>query len=115
MIDGFFRMAYTGTAGSGFGLLVLRNGSIAGADVAGGTYDGTYIENSNTGDIDLRVIMSAPAGITPVQTGVPLTAPMSLPITATLAPADTVNEKIILLQTPLGPVNVIFKKLRDIP
>ena len=115
MIDGFFRIAYTGTAGSGFGVLALRDGSIAGADVAGGTYDGTYTENPKTGEISLQVTMAAPAGITPVQTGVPLAAPITLPITATFAVADTVSEKPILLGTPLGPVNVIFKKIRDFP
>ena len=115
MIDGFFRIAFTGTAGSGFGMLVLRDGSIAGADVAGSIFDGTYTENSKTGEIDLQITMAAPEGVTPVQTGIPLAAPIALPITATLAQADIATEKLILLQTQLGPVNVIFKKIRDFP
>jgi hypothetical protein len=115
MIDGFFRIAFTGTAGSGFGMLVLRDGIVAGADMAGSIYDGTYTENPQAGEISLQFIMATPEGATPVQTGVPLAAPIALPITATLAQADIATEKLFLLQTQLGPVNVIFKKIRDFP
>ena len=108
-------MAFTGTAGSGFGLLVFRGGNIAGADVAGAIYDGTYRENLETGEISVQVIMKAPAGITPVQTSIPLAEPATLPISTTLTQEDIVTEKAILLDTPLGPVNVIFKKIRSFP
>jgi hypothetical protein len=114
MIDGFFRIAFTGAAGSGFGVLVFRQGSVAGADVGGATYDGTYSENPATGEINFKVNMAAPAGIAPVQTGVALTAPMDVPIAATLKSNDITSQKTVLLQTPLGPVNVIFSKIRDI-
>jgi hypothetical protein len=114
MIDGFFRIAFTGTAGSGLGILVLRSGSIVGADVGGVIYDGSYAENSATGEININVSMAAPAGTTPVQTGVPLTAPINVPITATVAPANLNSEKPFLLQSPLGPVNVVFRKIRDL-
>ena len=113
MIDGFFRIAFTGAAGSGFGILALHDGSIVGADAAGAIYDGTYAENHVTGEINISVTMAAPAGITPVQTGVPLAAPMSIPITATIAQADLNSDKPSLLQSPLGPVNVVFRKIRD--
>ena len=39
-MDGFFRIAFTGTTGSGFGVLVLHDGVIVGADVAGAIFDG---------------------------------------------------------------------------
>jgi hypothetical protein len=115
MIDGFFRMAYTGMTGSGFGLLVFQGGSIAGADVSGGTYNGTYTENPSTGAISIQVTMALPAGVAPVQSGVVLAAPISVPIAVTISPADISSEKTVLLQTPLGPVNATFKKIRDIP
>jgi hypothetical protein len=113
MIDGFFRIAFTGVAGSGLGILALRSGSIAGADVGGAIYDGVYTENPATGEININVTMVAPSGTTPVQTGVPLTAPISVPITAVVAEADLNSEKPTLLQSPLGPVNVVFRKIRD--
>jgi hypothetical protein len=114
MIDGFFRIAFTGAAASGFGMLVFSDGNLAGADVGGATYDGTYAQNSITGEINLKVTMSAPSGVTPVQTGVPLAEAVSVPITATLAEADLTSEKPILLETPLGPVNIVFRKIRDL-
>jgi hypothetical protein len=114
MIDGFFRIAFTGAAGSGFGILALHDGSIAGADVGGAIYDGAYTENPATGEINIKVTMAAPAGLTPVQTGIPLAAPISVPITATFAQADINSDKPTLLQSPLGPVNVVFRKIRDL-
>ena len=108
-------MAFAGTSGSGFGVLVLAAGKIAGADVAGAIYNGTYAENAKADQMTIDVDMAAPAGITPVQTGVPLAAPMILRIDATFAQADMVSEKPILFNTSLGPVNVVFKKIRDFP
>jgi hypothetical protein len=54
-MDGFFRIAFTGAAGSGFGMLVLRGGVIVGADVGGAMYDGSYTDNSSTQALDFRV------------------------------------------------------------
>jgi hypothetical protein len=59
--------------------------------------------------------MALPAGVAPVQSGIALAAPISVPIVVTISPADISNEKTVLLQTPLGPVNATFKKIRDIP
>lgn len=114
MIEGFFRIAFTGAKGSGFGILLLTQGAIVGADVGGAVYDGTYTENPATGDIDIKVTMAAPAGMTPVQTGVPLAAPISVPITATVSRNNLNSNSATLLQSPLGAVNVIFHKIRDI-
>jgi hypothetical protein len=114
-MDGFFRIAFTGTAGSGFGVLVFHGGVIVGADVAGAIFDGSYTDNSATQALDFQVTMSAPAGVVPVQTGIPLTEPMSLPISGSVPIQNITTETPTLLQTPLGPVNVVFKKLRDFP
>jgi hypothetical protein len=113
MIDGFYRVAFTGSHGGGFGLLVLSNGKLAGADIAGAVYDGAY-EFSPPGDsLHLRITLRAPAGITLVQTGVPLSAPTDMPIEAHL-PNDLANGSPLLIETPLGKVNVAFLKIRDI-
>ena len=72
-MEGFFRITFTGTAGSGFGMLVLHGGVIVGADVTGAEYDGSYSDNSSTRTLDFRVTMRAPAGTIPVQTGIPVT------------------------------------------
>jgi hypothetical protein len=114
-MDGFFRIAFTGIAGSGFGMLVLRSGVIVGADVAGATYDGSYIDNSATQALEFQITMNAPAGITPVQTGIAITEPMNMPISGSIPLGNIASETPTLLQTPLGLVNVVFKKLRDFP
>jgi len=114
-MDGFFRIAFTGTAGSGFGMLTFHNGIIAGADMGGMLYDGTYMENPTTGDLDINVKMRAPAGVTPVQTGVTLTADATFPISAKLPRVAIDNEAPILLKTPLGPVNLVLRKIRAFP
>lgn len=115
MLDGFFRIAFTGSAGSGFGLLVLHNGNIAGADVGGATYDGKYTLEPKTNDAIFEVTMTAPAGVIPVQTGIPLAVPATIPITGTLRQEDMETNKPTLVQSALGPVNVLFTKIRDFP
>jgi hypothetical protein len=114
VIEGFYNIAFTGAKGSGFGNLVISRGTVVGADAAGSTYDGTYTHDPKTKTIKLNVTMSAPAGVSPVQTGVPLTAAMSLPIETSI-PEDFGSGKTILVNTPIGPVNVVFRKLRELP
>jgi hypothetical protein len=115
MINGFFRMAFTGTAGTGFGMVILQDGALAGADTGGAIYNGSYTENLSTGKITINASMTAPEGTIPVQTGIPITSPTTIPLTASISSKDFAEEKPILLITPLGPVNVIFKKVRDCP
>lgn len=109
---GFYRIAFTGAHGSGLGIIVLQNGIIVGADVGGATYDGSYDSDPVSGLVRINAIMRAPAGLTPVQTGVPLITPADIPIQTTItlnAPGGTP----VLIDTPLGKVNVIFSKIRE--
>ena len=78
-------------------------------------YDGTYAENPTTGDVAIKVNMHAPAGATPVQTGIALTADAIFPISANLPRVAMDNEAPILLKTPLGPVNLVLRKIRGFP
>ena len=84
MTDGFYRIAFTGAHGSGFGLLVLFEGAVAGADVGGVLYDGTYRTDEAKNHMNLQITMRAPAGSTPVQTGIPLVAPIDVPMAISL-------------------------------
>jgi len=113
MVDGFYRITFTGLYGSGFGLLVLSNCAVAGADVGGALYDGLYELDESGKEIVVRVTMRAPAGITPVQTGVPLIVPADIPIIVTI-PVDLAGGAPVLVQTPLGKVNIILTKIRDL-
>ena len=115
MVDGFFSMAFTGTAGTGFGVIALHNGALAGTDVAGASYDGSYSQDPETSVLDFNITMSALAGLTPVQTGIALAAPMTMPIRMSLAARDFTGNRPAVLRTPLGPVNILFRKIRDFP
>lgn len=114
MIQGFYAMSFAGGAGSGVGVLAVYGGAVVGADQGGATYDGTYCESASTGTINVHITMRGPVGMRPVQTGIPLSAPLELPFTITLA-QHFGSEKPFLLNTPLGPVNIVFKKIRDFP
>ena len=49
MVNGFYAIYYTGVSGSGIGVLAINNGIIAGADMVGGRYDGTYKQSAIAG------------------------------------------------------------------
>ncbi len=113
MTDGFYRVAFTGAHGSGLGLLVLSRGVVAGADIGGVIYDGTYSEEASGSYVNLQLTMRAPAGSTLVQTGISLASPTDIPMQIRL-PHDLAGGAPILLETPLGRVNVIVTKIRDL-
>jgi hypothetical protein len=113
MADGIYRIAFTGAHGSGFGVIALLGGVVAGADVGGVLYDGTYRKEKSGDHITLQITMRMPAGSTPVQTGVAISRPADIPMQVTL-PVDLAGGGPILIETPLGKMNVIVTKIRDI-
>ncbi len=111
VIDGFYTAYFTGVAGQSIGMFVFLEGKIAGADAGGGRYDGTY-DVSVEGDhivADVRFSLS-PGGmsITGATSGA---APMSVPIKLML-PTDLQPHQVHRLETPIGPVNAKFEKIR---
>lgn len=109
-MQGFYALYYTGIAGFGHAVLVMKDGVITGADVTGGVYDGTYTVLDN--GIDIKVDFVVPAGATLV-TGQSLAESLKQSITANLS-LHFADGRPVSICTPMGPVNVIFKKLRDI-
>jgi hypothetical protein len=75
------------------------------------TYDGAYEVAESGSTLVLRVTMRAPAGLVPVQSGIPLPVPADMPISATF-PIDLAAGSPTLLETSLGKVNVSFSKIR---
>lgn len=110
-LDGFYAAYVTGRASQGFAMLVFRNGVIAGVDVAGITYDGTFTE---TGDaIDIRLTLSIPPNTFLVQ-GV-TTGPEKEENTLEFQlPPDFLSRPFIRINGVHGPVNVKLTKLRDL-
>lgn len=114
MVDGFYAIYYTGLAGRGFGILVFVNGIISGVDFGGIMYDGAYTVVQDTAVIRGTLKMSVPAGAILVTGGVPSTEPCTLEFPLSL-PSGLGDGQPVELNLSTGPVNVIFRKLRDFP
>lgn len=114
MNDGIYALYYTGIAGSGLGIAVLRGGMLAGADMAGGTYDGTLAADASTGRLAGNIRMNVAAG-TSLVTGAPVSdVPHTIEFPVAL-PSDFGDGRPVEIRLPTGPVNIIFRKLRDLP
>lgn len=112
-MNGIYAIFYTGSTGSGHAIIVMKNGILAGADAIGGILDGTYAD-SGDGYLEVAVSYTAPPG-TSLVTGVIAGQRSLLQEINTRLPQSFSNGKPVLVQTPTGPINVIFKRLRDIP
>ncbi|WP_286909322.1 hypothetical protein [Roseovarius sp.] len=108
-MEGFYAVYYTGVSGFGHAILVINDGIVTGADATGGVYDGKYTVGDD-GEFDIEVTLTAPAGVTLV-TGQSLTEEFSQIISAKLL-AGFADGQPMSVQTPMGPVNAIFKKVR---
>lgn len=112
-MNGIYAMYFTGVAGSGHAVFVMADGVVVGADAIGGVLDGTY-KNVNPGMLNVSVTLRVPAGASLVTGVVAGREPLEQTITATL-PENLGNGRSIGVETPTGPVNVVFKRLRDLP
>jgi hypothetical protein len=112
-MNAIFALYYTGVAGSGFGLVMLREGTIVGADAAGGIYDGRYSLEDDGRRVAGKVQLQVPPDTGLVTGAASGPAPALLEIPLSL-PADLGGGKVVPVNTTTGPVNVIFRKLRDV-
>jgi hypothetical protein len=67
MLEGMYRLDFTGHAGHGVAALVLRDGTVFGADEAGVQYDGTYEPTGASGEVSMSLVLTVPPGVTLVQ------------------------------------------------
>lgn len=103
-------MYFTGRSGSGHAILVMKDGVIAGADACGITFDGTYKPSGETIHVSLN--MTVPPGVTLVTGAVAGQEPMTQELETAL-PVDFADGNAVPVKTPTGPVNVIFRRIRD--
>jgi hypothetical protein len=64
-MDGIYSVTFRGAVDWGVGMLLLRQGRIVGADVAGVLFDGTYRDINDA--LAVEVEMTVPPGATLVQ------------------------------------------------
>jgi len=67
MLEGMYRLDFSGHAGRGVAALVLKDGTVFGADEAGVNYDGTYEPTGTPGEVSVSLVLTVPPGVTLVQ------------------------------------------------
>lgn len=112
-MDGFYVGYMTATGGYGVVLFVFRGKTIVGVDAGGVKFDGTFVQNKETGEFQGNIRVDAPPNISLVQ-GVP-TGPNGLRYTVPFVmPSNFLETPFIKVETPFGAVNVKLEKLRDL-
>ena len=111
-MEGIYTMTFRGAADWGMGMLVLRGGTVTGADMAGGLYDGRYIELSEA--LVLEMKMTVPAGVALVQGTPPQDESYDLNFSFEVSKRAIENSEPVLVILPPGPINVIVKRLRSL-
>lgn len=112
MAKALYAAYLTGIAGQSLGLFYIGDGVIAGIDVGSMQYDGNYAANAD-GSLEGTLDYVIPSN-TPLITGAPSgAAPTRIRLNLKL-PANFDNGQIVTVETPLGPVNARFEKVKDI-
>jgi hypothetical protein len=111
-MDAIYLITFRGQSDWGMGLLHLFRGAVVGADTGGLLYDGTCQEDSNELRFELEV--TVPPGSTLVTGAPPQTTEYRFHLTAPIKRAAIDSGTPQLIETPTGPINVIFRRLRDI-
>ncbi|MEK9285683.1 hypothetical protein MTR72_39855 [Bradyrhizobium sp. ISRA442] len=111
-MDGIYSITYRGASDWGMGMLLFKAGCLTGADVGGVLYDGTYRDAQGLVTVDAE--MTVPPGATLAQ-GIPARpVAYKLPFKAEVPREALQDGRPVLIQLPVGPVNVIFKFLRGL-
>jgi hypothetical protein len=112
-MNGIYAIYFTGLKGFGHGVIVIKDGLISGADAAGALYDGSCTVSSDGAKIEGMVVLKIPPEGMLVTGAVAGSSPQSYNIPLSL-PTNFGDGDPLLIQTGTGPVNVSFKKLRDL-
>lgn len=103
----------SGAAGKSLALFYIGDGVIAGVDVGGVTYDG-HATYEKDGSLQGAVRFTAPPGM-PLITGISgPTNPTVVSIPISLPPGFA-DGAVTRIETPMGPLNARFEKIRDLP
>ena len=112
-MDGIYVGYIAGRAGNNVVLLMIRNERLVGADVGGMKYDGEVHPKGDGPGFSCRVSYTIPPG-TPLITGPgPVGAPTDVTLNFDL-PANFAEGPVVRIDTPMGPLNAKFSKLRDL-
>lgn len=110
-MSGFYRIDYQGQADHGAGALALANGKVAGLDVGGGIYRGTYTEEG--GRLRGTAHLSFPQGGELV-TGMRVPAGSEIPIPFDITADALTNSHSISVAVAGRNVNVRLTRVADL-
>ncbi len=111
-LDGFYAAYLSGKHGQGLAILIFRRGRIVGADAGGVMYDGEYTAMLD-GELSITVSLKSPPNTQMVQGGTASPKGDETELSFQM-PSDFASKEFIRVDTPRGPVNVRFVRLRDI-
>lgn len=111
-MHGIYIAYFTGSVGNSIGIFYVADGQLVGADIGGVKYDGKFsiADDGLHGTIEFTI----PAGGTLITGHSGGSEPTRVEFPITLPP-DFTSGSTISLQTPTGPVNARFEKIRDLP
>ena len=104
---------FTSYAGQSIGLFYIGGGVLAGIDVGTMKYNGS-LEKMPNGNLSGVVEYEVPAGVSLITGGPPPNHPTKLSLKLEL-PAGFDDGRTITIETPVGPVNARFEKIKELP
>lgn len=104
---------FTGIAGSNMGMFLIGDGLLVGADAGGLKYDG-LMEHMADGALGGIVQFIVPAG-TRLISGMTTNVEQALNVQVRLPLGFDDGQKVTRIETPAGPINARFERLREVP
>jgi hypothetical protein len=104
---------FTGIAGSSIGMFLIGDGLLVGADAGGIKYDG-LIDAEPDGTLEGIVSFIVPSD-TQLISGLTTNQSQTLTVQVRFAPGFDDGVKITRIDTPAGPINARFERLREVP
>jgi len=111
-MDGFYAAYFAGQNGNSLGMFVIANGKITGVDVGGLRYDGEYQLDHEHATLAGVIRYTVPSNSHLITESSPRTQDQTFEYHISI-PFGFADGRVITLDTPNGPINARFQKLRD--
>lgn len=110
-VDGIYSAYFAGIAGNSFGMFVFKEGIISGADAGGGKYNGYFEIAEDENSLSGMITFILPIGNQSITGAAATSEPIVFKVPIKL-PTDINSTDVHTIQTPAGPINAKFEKLR---
>jgi hypothetical protein len=110
---GIYAAYFTGASGNSLGIFLIKDGIIAGADIAGWKYDGSFSLSNDDRRIVGNIRFTIPPGEVSISGAIAGGEPLEMIVPISF-PTDIRNDEFYRIETPAGPINARFDKIRDL-